>query len=200
MDNNPIIYHDPQAHLRSPGKGEILIASPFMQEDFFARAVVLLLDNPADGGRLGLVLNRKAKVTLQDIFPPLAVLPPVEVFCGGPVGLDRLFMLHSRPDVFGGSTEVAPGVYVGGDPDSIVDYLLDGGDINGCVRFLVGYSGWGAGQLKSELQSHYWAVSRPLPDMDLLYGKGGAYWRRVVSLLGPEYNGWLNVPLDPSMN
>ncbi|MDE7497167.1 MAG: YqgE/AlgH family protein [Muribaculaceae bacterium] len=200
MDTNPIIYHDPNAYLRSPVQGDILVASPFMKEYFFARSVVLLLDNPTDGGQLGLVLNRKSKVSLQDIFPALSELPVIDVYGGGPVGQDRLFMLHSLPEVFGGSLEVAPGIYVGGGPESIVRYILDGGDLDGKVRFFLGYSGWGKDQLSSEIKAQTWAIGRPSADVNYLSGRGGSYWKKVVEALGPEYRGWLNIPLDPSLN
>lgn len=200
MEFDSIIYHDPDAASREPRKGEILVSSPFLKEYFFSRSVILLLDSSEEGGQLGLVLNKRAKVSLADLFPQLADLGRIEVFCGGPVGRDRLFMLHSLPEVFTTTLEVCPGVYVGGSPEEIVHYLLNGGTVEGHVRFFLGYSGWMRGQLIKEIRHQSWACAVPRASGKLLLGKGDAYWRRAVESLGPNYHGWLNVPDDPSLN
>ncbi len=200
MDIDPIIYHDPEASSHLPKRGDLLVASPFLTEAVFSHAVILLLDAGKEGGCLGLALNKKSTITLQDIFPVLDVVDPIDVYCGGPVGGDRLFMLHSLDRNFGESLEVAPGVFVGGDPEKIVEYIIEGGPVNGHIRFFLGYSGWADGQLKEELRAGSWAIGNEYAGLSLLEGRGTSFWRRAVSSLGPDYRSWLNVPKDPSMN
>lgn len=200
MKIDPIIYHDPESESRNPQRGDILVASPFMEEKVFAHSVILLLDAGPQGGCLGLALNKKSTLTLQDIFPVLSVVAPVDVFCGGPVGGDRLFMLHSLPEVFGSSLEVASGIYVGGDTEKIVEYMLGGGELEGKVRFFLGYSGWNDGQLSAELRGHAWTITPAVAGESLLSGRGISFWRRIVESLGPAYKDWLSVPRNPSLN
>ncbi|MBD5204723.1 MAG: YqgE/AlgH family protein [Bacteroidales bacterium] len=200
MTNDPIIYHDPVSESRTPERGDILVASPFMNEDIFAHSVILILDAGSAGGCMGLVLNKRGGLTLQSIFPELSVLPPIEVYCGGPVGHDRLFMLHSLPEVFGYIYEVAPGLYVGGETDKIIDYVLEGGELQGKVRFFIGYSGWNDGQLSAELHNHAWTMVPPRDIESLISGEGKSFWRHTVESLGRSYRDWLTVPRDPSLN
>lgn len=200
MKTDPIIYHDPELGQRHLRRGDLLVASPFMTEEVFSHSVILLLDVGKDNGCLGLALNKKSSFTLQDLFPALKDIDPIDVFCGGPVGLNRLFILHNLPDLFTDSMEVAPGVSVGGDPDKIVNYLLTGGELKNNIRFFLGYSGWNGGQLPEEIENHYWTVTPAIQGDDLLSGRGVKYWRSVVQSLGPYYRGWLNVPRDPAMN
>ena len=122
------------------------------------------------------------------------------MFCGGPVDMERLFLLHSLGSVFPGASEVIPGVFVGGNVDDIISYLEDGGQIEGNLRFFLGYSGWTKGQLQAEIARHSWAVNNHPDGRKLLTGEGNGFWRREVMNLGDSYRSWLMVPPDPSYN
>lgn len=184
----------------TPGQGSLLIADPMMRGDFFSRAVIMILDLPENGGELGLVLNKGTHLTLKDLIPDWENGANVPVFSGGPVDMERLFLLHTLKDVFPDAMEVCPGIYVGGNVDDIISYIDAGGEVEGKMRFFLGYSGWAPGQLQQEIKRNSWAVN-PFPYGDnLLQGEGPEYWRREVEQLGPDYRSWLVVPPDPSYN
>lgn len=198
MDLKNLLYN--HAPNYNPGQGSLLIADPMMRGDYFSRSVILILDVPKSGGELGLVLNKCTHLTLQNLIPDWDNGASVPVFSGGPVDMERLFLLHTLIDVFPDAMEVCPGIYVGGDVDEIINYIDSGGEIDGKMRFFLGYSGWMPGQLKKEIERHSWAVN-PFPiDNDLLEGDGTEYWRREVERMGPDYRSWLMVPPDPSYN
>lgn len=183
-----------------PERGSLLVSEPMMDEAFFSRSVVMILDIDKSRGHLGLVMNKPTSLTLCDLLPDWDNGRHVPVFCGGPVDTQRLFMLHTLGSRFEGSTEVIPGLYVGGDIEEIVDYIDCGGEIESKIRFFLGYSGWCKGQLQGERESNSWAVDLH-PDVSLLLqGEGNSYWRREVKLLGEAYRSWLMVPQDPSYN
>ncbi|MDE6532382.1 MAG: YqgE/AlgH family protein [Muribaculaceae bacterium] len=183
-----------------PERGSLLISEPMMEEEIFCRSVVMILDIDRGRGHLGLVMNKPTRLTLRSLMPSWESGGTVPLFCGGPVDNNRLFMLHTLGSMFEGSTEVIPGIYVGGRIESIVDYIEAGGEIEGKIRFFLGYSGWSRNQLEEEKRSHSWAVDLHPDASGLLTGEGNSYWRREVGRLGERYRSWLMVPQDPSYN
>lgn len=198
MDLNRLLYNHP--HDIIPAKGSLLIADPMMEEIHFRRSVVMLLDTDSTGGHLGLALNKATNLTLRDIMPECEAGEDVPVFCGGPVDLDRLFLLHTLGKDLPGAEEVIPGIFVGGSVEDIVDYINSGIDIEGRLRFFLGYSGWRKDQLATELEGNSWAVNRNPEASGLLSGEENDYWRRQVEQLGSAYRSWLMVPPHPSFN
>ncbi len=198
MDLESIIYKDPT--IINPQRGDLLIAEPLLDEPYFKRSVIMLLDEDRNEGHIGLTLNKQTPVTLQDIFPEWRAGAQVRVYSGGPVESDRLFMLHTMGDIFNGSVEVTKGIYVGGKLDDVIDYVNNNPDIEGCLRFFLGYSGWGRGQLTSEILKNTWALNANPGQTDILTGAEDVYWRREVERLGEKYRSWLIVPSNPSFN
>lgn len=198
MDFDSIIYHG--GSFPNPARGDLLISDPLMREGYFTRSVILLLDKDINDGYLGLILNLESSVTMRDIIPEWEGGKHLSLFVGGPVDKSRLFILHRLPDVFPLSMEISPGVFLGANIEDVMEYIDSGGEAEGFIRFFLGYSGWSAGQLESELLNNSWALKRNPISVDLLRSEGDPYWRDKVRLLGPEYANWLNVPLDPLLN
>lgn len=200
MDFENWLYH-PENQIK-PYQGSLLIADPLMRGEAFARSVVLIIDIDKDFGHLGLVLNKSTDLEMSDLMPEWPIERKVPVFSGGPVDHSRLFMLHTLGDLFEGSTEIIPGIFVGGNIEQIMEYINEGGELEGKMRFFLGYSGWTKGQLQQEIENDVWVVA---DDSDcnpesLFKGSGNEFWRREVERLGKDYRGWLVVPQDPSLN
>lgn len=183
-------------------RGDFLLAEPLLKEEFFNRAVVLVLDVDSDNGVMGLTLNKSTTFRLSDIIEGWEYGRRIPLYCGGPVDTQRLFMLHSLGELFPGSLEICPGIFVGGRLDDIVAYINDGGVIEGKMRFFLGYSGWGNDQLRRELKENVWAMTRRNDGSmcDILRGQDNAFWRREVERLGSRYRSWLIVPQNPEEN
>lgn len=186
--------------ISTPHMGSLLISEPLMEDKYFSRSAILVLDEPEDGGHFGLILNKSTVMTLRDLMPDWEAGQKVQIYCGGPVDLERMFLLHTLGEQLGSSTEVLPGVYVGADLDKIIEYIEDGGEVEGKLRFFLGYCGWSPGQLAGELNRKSWAVNSLPQSYNLLKGEGFDYWRREVVDLGDDYRSWLVVPPDPSFN
>ncbi len=198
MDLESIIYKDPT--IVNPQKGDLLIAEPLLDEPYFKRSVILILDEDNNQGHIGLALNKITPVSLQDLFPDWKAGAEVPVYSGGPVEADRLFMLHTMGDRFEGSMEVSPGLYVGAKLDDIIDYINNNRYADGNIRFFLGYSGWSRGQLTSEILKNTWALNPNPGHTDVLTGAEDLYWRREVRRLGEKYRSWLLVPSNPAFN
>lgn len=203
MDIEKLLF-DNLAPDGAPRRRSLLLADPLMDEPYFRRSVVLLLEKDRSGGYIGLTLNKEAGLRLSDLVPGWERGHDVEVFSGGPVDERRLFMLHTLGQQLKGSTEILPGVYVGGDLEDIGRYIEQGGSIEGRMRFFLGYSGWETDQLEKELLSHSWAVAPAGETRDdvsrLFEGRENEYWRREVARVGEPLRSWLIVPESPWLN
>lgn len=197
MDIKDLLFSD-NPHIKAHS-GALLISEPLMTDSDFSRAVILVLDEPEEGGHFGLILNKSTEMTLKDLMPEWEAGRKVPVFCGGPVDLERMFLLHTLGDELGSCVEVLPGIFVGAEIDKIIEYIDNGGEVDGKMRFFLGYCGWSPGQLSAEIDGNTWAVN-PKPLDNLLSGRGNKYWRREVEQLGDDYRSWLLVPSDPSLN
>jgi putative transcriptional regulator len=131
--------------------GSFLVARHALQDPNFRQSVVLLLQHGAEGA-FGLVVNRTAK----------AEGVPFPVYVGGPCKAPGLMMLHGHRDWLAEasasvSKSAAPGVYVG-DAESLKRITETEPDEASRFRVFTGYSGWGPGQLESELASGAWTL------------------------------------------
>lgn len=184
----------------TPHMGSLLISEPLIEDKYFSRSAILVLDEPEGGGHFGLILNKPTEMTLKDLMPEWEEGVKVPIFCGGPVDLQRMFLLHTLGETLGSNTEILPGLYVGADLDKIIDYIEDGGEVDGKLRFFLGYCGWSPGQLAAEINGRTWAVNALPQSENLLLGEGNTYWSREVKDLGEDCRSWLIVPTDPSLN
>lgn len=200
MDYKKLLFdiNIPSDH--TPAGGMLLVAEPFLRERYFNHAVISLLDYEPGGTAMGVVLNNLTDYTLQELLDEVTVEEPIPVYCGGPVGPDRLFFLHTLGDVIPDSREVIPGLWVGGDFDEMTRLVNEGYHLEGHVRFFLGYSGWSERQLDEEISNNVWAIGKPADPVELLTGNGDAYWHRYVRTLGPQFRGWLYHPRNPSAN
>ena len=184
----------------NPEVGDILIAEPIMDDTYFSRSVALLIDEPTPKSYVGLLLNKPTDVMLSTVMPEIPQAQEISLFCGGPVELDRLTLLHSLGDSLGQSFEILPGIYVGGELKKVAEFLSDGGNPEGKLKFLLGYSGWGEGQLQNEISRKSWALEKVSEPERLLRGAGIEFWRREVAEAGDRLRSWLTVPPHPTCN
>ena len=197
----------PKSFFTVPGQngpvkpGDLIVAEPFMRDKWFGRSVVLILDNEKDKGSSGLVLNNLVSATLSEVVSDVRT-QGVPVYCGGPVGHDRLFFLHTLGDtIIPSASEIAPGLWIGGSFHAAVEYVNSEYPHEGTIRFFVGYSGWSSHQLDGELREKSWAVTtNHFSPQLLLTGEGGKYWHKIVSGLGAEFRPWLIIPQDARAN
>lgn len=179
-----------------PGVGKLLIAAPMLDDPNFSRSVILICEH-SEEGTMGFLLNRPSDHLLGDLLPE-PVTPELKVYQGGPVQLDTLHMIHSRPDAFAG-TEIIKGVYWGGDYEAlqktITEHLYQSNDL----RLFVGYSGWGKGQLSKEMEEGSWVVAAA--SAKLIFGtEPEELWKAAIATLGPGFGYLVNIPINPQLN
>lgn len=180
-----------------PETGVLLIADPFLKDPNFLRTVVFLCEHREEGS-FGFVLNRQYASTIDELVPELEGFR-LPVYYGGPVQQDTIHFLHQYPDSIPGGQEVTRGVYWGGDFGSMTE-LIKSGDINlDKIRFYIGYSGWGSGQLDDEMKEKSWLTVQATPRL-IFHPHHQEIWRDSLKQLGGDYEMMINFPIDPQLN
>jgi putative transcriptional regulator len=145
-----------------------LIAMPGLEDAIFSKSVVYVCEHTARGA-LGLVINKPADLKMAALFGKVDLplkrqdLTDTPVFQGGPVQIERGFVLHEsvfpaddQPEqALYASTMAIPGGLEMTTSKDVLEALSSG---SGPRRVLVslGYSAWGEGQLETELGENSW--------------------------------------------
>ncbi len=180
-----------------PDNGVLLIAEPFLKDPNFLRTVVLLCEHQ-EAGTFGFVLNKLYDKTLDELMTEFEG-HPIPVFCGGPVQMDSLHFLHQYPDIIPGGQQIIPGVYWGGNFETVTALIKSDAVDFSKIRFFVGYSGWGEGQLEEELTHNSWLTARSTRKI-IFHPKMDMIWKDSIRLLGGDYEMMINFPTDPQLN
>lgn len=182
-----------------PARGRILISEPLLQDSYFQRSVVLLVEHSSQES-MGFILNKKTNLLVNTFFKELEDFPPMPIYLGGPVSPNRLFFIHSLgEDLIPGACRIKDHLFFDGDFNALKEYIVSGQSIEGKVKFFLGYSGWNKGQLDNEISRNSWAVGKKV-DLDLIQANGDAFWKSSVETLGIGYQTWTKYPKDPSLN
>ena len=183
---------DPTTEAPQPG---FLIAPPTLQDPNFKEAVVIICVQESEGA-MGFVLNRPAGLQLHSILKDLEIDPKVkdrEVLAGGPVSNYAGFVLYEHPE----GEPLAPGLFVSNTVsispslEVLEKAALD--QMPGRFELLLGYAGWGPGQLESELKRGGWLHCdfEPALLFDVPVDKR---WEEIFSRMGFSPVAFMNVP------
>lgn len=151
----------------NPGMGKssvdlthhFLIAMPNMADPHFAKSLTYVCEH-TDQGALGIVVNKPIDMTLSKLFEQINIpladagLREAAVHYGGPVQIDRGFVLH-RP-LGNWQSTLAVSDDVGLTTSKDVLQALARGEGPRDVLVSLGYAGWSAGQLEQELAQNAW--------------------------------------------
>jgi putative transcriptional regulator len=163
----------------------LLVSMPQMQDPNFVRTVVLLADYTPHGA-FGLVLNRQMAEPAHEVVTtdePLTIQRDLHLFVGGPVEPTRAWVLTTERELDGDAMEVTDGVYLSASPHLIKRTL--GLPPEAGVRIVVGYAGWGPGQLDGELADSAWLLAPVQSDL-IFQTPLDAMWETAIRRLGAE--------------
>lgn len=181
----------------SPAKGTLLIANPFLKDPNFSRTVIFLCEHE-DNGTFGFVLNKLFSRKLNDLVPELENFD-YPVYQGGPVQADTLHFIHQEPELISGGQEIFEGVYWGGNFETLQIRLKNNEIDLDKIRFFIGYSGWGEGQLDEEMKSDSWLTVSATRKL-IFNTPPENVWKDSLNHLGGDYKMMVNYPLDPQLN
>ena len=175
--------------------GQLLIAMPIMTDKRFARSVIYMCAHSAEGA-MGLIINQRAShISFSELMKQLSIVPDgsddieieladMDVHVGGPVETGRGFVLHSADYYAADSTlPIDDGVSL----TATIDILkaIAGGKGPDKAILALGYAGWRAGQLESEIAANGWLHCAA--DADLLFDRDlEQKYERALSKIGVD--------------
>jgi putative transcriptional regulator len=174
--------------------GQMLIATPTMQDERFSRSVIYICAHSSEGA-MGIVVNQPAaNISFPDLLVKLDVIPAtdlitlpsraggVKVLKGGPVETERGFVLHSADFFIENSTlPIDRGICLTATLD-ILKAIAKGNGPESAILAL-GYAGWAPGQLETEIHDNGWLHCQA--DPELLFGTDiGAKYTKAMQKIG----------------
>lgn len=168
--------------------GQFLIAMPGMGDPRFERGVIYMLAHDHEGA-MGFVVNQPTDgLTLGEIASNLpdsvmqTGLRNLPVFVGGPVQPENGFVLYSIDDAKEAEQEGPVGV------TQALDILVQAADGKGpqFMRLVLGYAGWGPGQLENEIQENAWLIVEA-ETADVFDADVAALYKRLIGKLGIDF-------------
>jgi putative transcriptional regulator len=162
---------------------------PGMVDGNFDRTVTLLCEHTPEGA-MGLVINRPTTLELRDMLQHMGIAAeqladePGPVFWGGPVQPERGFVLHSPGDSQWDSTlKLSDAISITTSKDILVAISQGQGPAQYMVT--LGYAGWSAGQLESEILHNSW-LNAPADSAIVFDTPTAVRWEAAARLLGVD--------------
>jgi len=148
---------------------QFLIAMPGMHDPNFSRSVTLICEHNEQGA-LGFVINNPIDMTVGELFTqqnipfsPDNKISQQPLYIGGPVESERGFILHSPENSWESTMKVDDSFGVTTSRDILEDSASGAGPEK--ALFILGYAGWGAGQLENELSDNAWLTTPADPEI-----------------------------------
>lgn len=152
-------------------KGRLLLATPDMGDPRFRFAVIYVVSHDRSGA-MGIIINKgKSGLLISDLLDQIGIdgivrVADTPVLNGGPVDIDRGFVLHSadyfKPET---SLKISETLSLTSTKDVLEALVSDSAPERAMLA--VGYAGWGAGQLEAEIMDNAWLVT--YADEDLIF-------------------------------
>jgi putative transcriptional regulator len=170
--------------------GRFLIATPSMGDKRFRRSVILICDHDEEHA-MGIVLNRAMpKLTVPTLLDQLGIdctikLPRAPVLDGGPCQRDRGFVIHTDDWESDEATlPIAAGLRMTATRDVL--QAIARGHKPTRSTLALGYAGWNAGQLETEIRENVWLVGDADPDAIFDATDLKSKWENAYTRLGLE--------------
>jgi len=143
-------------------RNSLLIATPNMGDPRFQFSVIYVVSHDTSGA-MGIIVNKgKADLQISDLLDQIGISGEVRVadtsvLDGGPVDIDRGFVLHSsdyfRPET---SLKCSETLSLTSTKDVLESLVADNHPKNALLA--IGYAGWSPGQLEGEIADNFWLV------------------------------------------
>ena len=145
-----------------------LIAMPAMADPHFSKTLTFICEHN-DQGALGIVINRPIEMNLAALLEQVAIplsgetFKSIPIHFGGPVQVDRGFVLHTPLGQWQSTLAVSPEIGLTTSKDIL--QAVARGDGPGKLFVTLGYAGWAPGQLENELAQNAWLTVQAKPEV-----------------------------------
>jgi len=171
-------------------KNHFLIAMPALGDPNFAESVTYICKHDAEGA-IGLIINKPSELTIGEVFAELELEISDNantgrpVLNGGPVEQARGFVLHRSDHEYESTIEIDAMIKLTASRDILVEMARGAGP--DLALLALGYAGWGAGQLESELAANAWLSTAATAELifELPFEQR---WVAAARLIGVDIN------------
>ncbi len=170
--------------------GKLLLAMPGIGDPRFKHAVIYICAHD-ENGAMGLVINHELpNISFKNLLGQLGFSSDIKidleklstpVMQGGPVEAERGFLLHSGDFARDETVKIDDAISVTGTTDALEDLLTGRGPQD--ALFVLGYAGWTAGQLESELTQNAWLLTEASAEI-VFHADHAEKWNLAVKGLG----------------
>ena len=163
-----------------------LIAMPGLLDPNFYQTVTYICAHNEEGA-MGIVINRPLSIDLGEVLNQMNLSPcneqieNIPVYHGGPVQSDRGFVLHGADKEWQSSIHISREIGMTTSRDILQAIAKGRGPEKSLIA--LGYAGWAAGQLETEIRENAW-LSGPADSaiiFELPYEKR---WESAAKLVG----------------
>ena len=136
-----------------------LIAMPTLEDPYFSKALIYVCEHTRNGA-LGIIVNRPLELNLASLLEKVNItferqdLADLPVYFGGPVQMDRGFVLHRAGGTWQSTLAISPEIALTSSRD-VLDAVAKEGAPSEIIVSL-GYAGWDAGQIEEEMAQNSW--------------------------------------------
>ena len=175
MSDNPLTDH-------------FIIAMPGLMDENFNQAVTYICEHD-ENGTFGIIINRESEITLDEVMQQMKIpyhpnkSKDEAVFTGGPVQINRGFILHRPTGNWDSSLIVNDSVALTTSRD-ILEAIADNNGPDDTIIAL-GYAGWGPGQLEQEMAANTW-LSCPAEEQIIFNTPVEDRWQAAADLIGVD--------------
>ena len=139
-------------------RNQFLISMPSLEQSIFNHTVTYICDHNSQGA-MGIIINTPMGITLGQVFEQLDIdshysSHKTHVLAGGPVNAQQGLVLHRNQGKWDSTLEVTPEICLTSSRDIIEAMAIDSAPVG--AQLVLGYAGWGAGQLEQELKENFW--------------------------------------------
>lgn len=170
--------------------GKLLISTPSMGDRRFSHAIIYICAHSAEGA-FGLVLNRPVpRLTMGTVLDQIGIACTPEreeaaVLSGGPVETQRGFVLHQGGSPVDDTAQALPeGLLLSASTDIL--RAIARGEGPEAWLLALGYSGWGPGQLESEIGQNAWLTCDASRSLIFDAQPGEHQWNAALRSMGVD--------------
>ena len=165
-----------------------LIAMPSLADPNFHRSVTYICAHN-DEGAMGIIINHPLEIMLGEVLQQMnmdisdQLTGQTPIFQGGPVQIDRGFVLHPTLEKWDSSLSVSDEISITTSRD-ILRAIANG---HGPDKSLIalGYAGWSAGQIEQEIMDNAW-LNGPADTSIIFNTPIEQRWSSAAAMLGVE--------------
>ena len=167
-------------------KDHFLIATPSLMDPNFHQAVTYIIEHNEEGA-MGMIINQPMDIDLNELFDHLDIETSSEfignkkILLGGPVQTELGFILHSPVGNWESTMILNDDIAVTTSQDILTAISQKQGPKH--VEVILGYAGWGAGQLDEEILENSWLSVPATPEI-LFHTPFNKRWKAATNLIG----------------